>query len=113
MICPSCGKENQEGVKFCRYCGGALEAAQPQQQVPPQQFQQQVPPGQNYQQPPVQVQPGGADMIQPKNVSPFVAAFLNFLLGVGYFYIGQHLKGVVVIIQVGCSETFNIIRRYS
>ena len=24
--CPSCGKENRLGVKFCRYCGAAIES---------------------------------------------------------------------------------------
>ncbi len=98
MLCPNCGKENQDGVKFCRYCGGALGAPQqqmpPQQQVPPQQFQQ--PPQQTpypQQQPPVQMQSGGSSMIAPKNVSPFAAAFLNYFLGLGYFYIGQHATG--------------------
>ena len=26
MICPSCGKENKEGSKFCKHCGSKLVA---------------------------------------------------------------------------------------
>ena len=25
MICNKCGKENQEGANFCRYCGNSLQ----------------------------------------------------------------------------------------
>ncbi len=31
MFCPSCGKQNQEDVTFCTYCGKAL----PQKSSPP------------------------------------------------------------------------------
>ena len=31
MNCTHCGKENRPEAKFCRYCGGALAAQQPQQ----------------------------------------------------------------------------------
>ncbi len=25
MICTKCGKENQEGTNFCRYCGNPMQ----------------------------------------------------------------------------------------
>lgn len=78
-FCSNCGKEWQEGSKFCAYCGAkgdsvdttqqpqsqsVQQPAQPQQvppaqaqQVPPMQTQQQVPPVQPQQQvPPIQPQ---------------------------------------------------------
>ena len=78
-FCSNCGKEWQEGSKFCAYCGAkgdsvdttqqpqsqfVQQPAQPQQvppaqpqQVPPMQTQQQVPPVQTQQQiPPIQPQ---------------------------------------------------------
>ena len=33
MNCPSCGRENPDGAKFCRYCGASMSAAP---QTPPQ-----------------------------------------------------------------------------
>lgn len=63
-FCSNCGKEWQEGSKFCAYCGAkgdsidttqqpqsqsVQQPAQPQQ-VPPMQTQQQVPPVQPQQQ---------------------------------------------------------------
>jgi predicted nucleic acid-binding Zn ribbon protein len=36
IVCPSCGKQNVAGTKFCSECGGKLEApVQPQQKVCP------------------------------------------------------------------------------
>ncbi len=36
IVCPSCGKQNVSGTKFCSECGSKLEApAQPQQKVCP------------------------------------------------------------------------------
>ncbi len=49
MICPNCGRENENGVKFCAGCGASLSVAQPQYQQPQyQQPQYQQP---QYQQP--------------------------------------------------------------
>lgn len=57
-FCSNCGKEWQEGSKFCAYCGAkgdsvdtTQQPVQPQQ-VPPTQAQQQVPPVQPQQQVP-------------------------------------------------------------
>lgn len=108
MNCPSCGKENQGNVKFCRYCGGALGATQtppPQQQTPsqqqtqPQQFQQQPPPMQ--QQAPLQQQPPQQPQLITATTqrSPVLMAVLNFIFwGVGSVVTGQTVKGIALTI---------------
>ncbi len=43
MFCPSCGRENQEGILFCGFCGKALP--QKSQAAPTLQPGTQPPPG--------------------------------------------------------------------
>ena len=92
MICKHCGKENEEGSKFCMWCGQIFEEQynrEMQQQTPyeqqtgavgNQQQYQQNPYGQQtggagsqqqYQQNPYQQQPGGAGSQQQYQQNPY------------------------------------------
>ena len=68
LFCQNCGKEVIEGVSNCSHCGAVLSLDKPQK--------------------------------GEQEKDPIVALLLQFLLGnfgLGYFYIGQHEKGIACI----------------
>ena len=67
MICKHCGKENEEGSKFCMWCGQIFEEQynrEMQQQTPYEQQTGAVGSQQQYQQNPYRQQPGGQQQYQ-------------------------------------------------
>ena len=74
MICKHCGKENEEGSKFCMWCGQIFEEQynrEMQQQTPYEQQTGAVGNQQQYQQNPYQQQPGGAGSQQQYQQNPY------------------------------------------
>ena len=74
MICKHCGKENQEGSKFCMWCGQIFEEQynrEMQQQTPYEQQAGAVRSQQQYQQNPYQQQPKGAGSQQQYQQNPY------------------------------------------
>ena len=77
--CPNCGAGLQPGATKCLKCGSAVEVQQ-----------QAGAPG---------AAPAAPGMVATKDVSPFLAAFLSWLLmGLGQIYIGQTTKGIVLLV---------------
>ena len=74
MICKHCGKENEEGSKFCMWCGQIFEEQynrEMQQQTPYEQQTGAVGNQQQYQQNPYRQQPGGAGYQQQYQQNPY------------------------------------------
>ena len=74
MICKHCGKENEEGSKFCMWCGQIFEEQynrEMQQQTPYEQQTGAVGNQQQYQQNPYRQQPGGAGSQQQYQQNPY------------------------------------------
>ena len=74
MICKHCGKENEEGSKFCVWCGQIFEEQynrEMQQQTPYEQQTGAVGNQQQYQQNPYGQQPGGAGSQQQYQQNPY------------------------------------------
>jgi len=85
--CKKCGKEIEEDVRYCKFCGADQFAAPIQPTVPPTNIQQ---------------QPLPTVGLETKNtgVTAVLALVLGFfgLWGVGHIYVGKLTKGIVLII---------------
>ena len=83
MFCSQCGKEYQDGSKFCPSCGFNLEAKTITQN--------------NNQQNSMQM-----DLLEvkAKEKSLAIAGLINILLvGAGYFYVGKYVWGTIIVIS--------------
>lgn len=83
MFCSQCGKEYQEGSKFCPSCGFNLEAKPIVQNNNLQNSMQ-------------------LDLLEvkAKEKSLAVAGLINVLLvGAGYFYVGKYVWGTIIVIS--------------
>lgn len=83
MFCSQCGKEYQDGSKFCPSCGFNLETKMTTQN--------------NNQQNSMQI-----DLLEvrAKEKSLAIAGLINILLvGAGYFYVGKYIWGTIIIIS--------------
>ena len=67
QYCSNCGNQTEDGVKFCKNCGAALDGGQVANNMPPNQAPYQPPYQQGYQQSyqsPYQAYPPLQDVLQ-------------------------------------------------
>lgn len=76
MFCKYCGAKNEDDAVFCVSCGKQMLGSTPGEQAPTQPSH------------PVPTQPFGVVPSPPSPKNPTVAAILNLLPGVGYWYWG-------------------------
>ena len=88
QYCSNCGNQTEDGVKFCKNCGAALDGGQVANNMPPNQQGYQ----QGYQSP-YQAYPPMQDVLQQlsgkirtQGIIWMIVCIIQYLAGILYFY---------------------------
>ena len=89
-FCSNCGKETQEGSRFCKHCGATTAAAGTSMPAPP---------------PPRPVYTAAQQVYQEPLKNEGIAALASVILpGAGQIYVGKVKKGIILLVgAVVCS----------